>query len=105
MRNWRARLLVGFMLVAIMLATVAGPVLANDGERGDGFNGRGERIDDRRDGNDNHRDCDFWDCDFNREFDEVEVVFVPVGFWNFHYLWGWFWDDCEVESYGTVDCD
>ena len=70
---------------------------------------------------DRDRDCwdedwAFWVCDRDRndkdrhDFDDVEVVFVPVffSFWNFDPFWGWFWDDgCGFDWDGPVtpaDC-
>lgn len=113
MRNWRARLLVGFMLVAMMLATVAGPVLANDGERGDGFNGRGDRIDDRRDRNDNnrfHNDNFFFVNSFENDdfFDDDDFYYYP--FYYYPFLFGdadveFFCDDDDDDDDGFVECD
>jgi len=78
MKSWKARLLVAFMLVAMLLATVAGPALANDGDRGDGFNGRGDRNDNRQDRNDNnrsHNDGFFFVNSFNNDFFDDDDFF------------------------------
>jgi len=92
MRTWKARLLVGFMLVAMMLATVAGPALANDGKNGNGFNGHGN--------NNNNNDCcgfnnfhhDDFDCCDNDDFDD----FDDFGFFPFISVV----DDVDFENVG-----
>ncbi len=99
MRNWKARLLVGFMLVAMMLATVAGPALANDGDRGDGFNGRGDRHDDRQDRFDN--DNFFFTNSFDN--DDEDFFFFP-------FLFGgadveFFCDNDDDDFDGFAECD
>ena len=74
MRNWKARLLVGFMLVAMMLATVAGPAMANHTERHE------DRIDERQDRNDNdrfHNDSFFFVNSFD---DDDDFFFFPFLF-------------------------
>ena len=70
---------------------------------------------------DRDRDCwdedwHFWACDRDNndnnrhDFDDANVVFVPVffGFWNFDPFWGWFWDNsCGFDWDGPVtplDC-
>ena len=45
---------------------------------------------------DRDRDCwdedwAFWVCDRD-DFDDVQIIFVPVVFWAFDPFWGWFWD-------------
>ncbi len=79
MRNWKARLLVGFMLVAMMLATVAGPAMANHTERHE------DRIDERQDRNDNdrfHNDSFFFVNSFDNDNDDDGLVLLisPFGF-------------------------
>ncbi len=78
MRNWKARLLVGFMLVAMMLATVAGPAMANHTERHE------DKIDNRQDRNDNdrfHNDSFFFVNSFDNDdsFDD-DFFFLPFLF-------------------------
>ena len=114
MRNWKARLLVGFMLVAMMLATVAGPALANDGKQGNGFNGRGNN---NNNNNNRFEDCGWHHCGFERDilfdgFDEnllisgfnfgvpvVYVVEIDVDCDGINDRWDW-WigNDCEIED-------
>ncbi len=79
MRNWKARLLVGFMLVAMMLATVAGPAMANHTERHE------DKIDNRQDRNDNdrfHNDSFFFVNSFDNDdfFDDDDFFFFPFLF-------------------------
>jgi Ni/Co efflux regulator RcnB len=118
MKSWKARLLVGFMLVAMMLVTVAGPALANHTNRHE------NRIDNRQDrhhngwnGWNNHHDNDWnrWNNNHNNndfDFDEEVVFFTPFLFViedidcdgfddDFD---GWIDEDavCEVE-FGLVD--
>jgi hypothetical protein len=93
MKSWKARMLVGFMLVAMMLATIAGPALANDGKNdNDNNHHNGFNI---FDDNDNHHNDDFDfvnfdnndDFDHNDDFDDDDfdfdnndVVFTPFLF-------------------------
>ena len=80
MKSWKARMLVGFMLVAMMLATIAGPALANDGKNVDNHH-NGLNIFDDNDNN-HHNDFDF-DNDFDDDdfdFDNNEVFFTPLFF-------------------------
>ncbi len=77
MRDWKARLLVGFMLVAMMLATVAGPAMANHTERHE------DRIDERQDRNDNdrfHNDSFFFVNSFDNDDDGLVLLISPFGF-------------------------
>ncbi len=119
MKSWKARLLVAFMLVAMLLATVAGPALANDGDRGDGFNGRGDRNDNRQDRNDNnrsHNDGFFFVNSFNNDFfDDNEFFFDDDDFFDDEFfLSPFFFGDADVEFFcddddddfdGFVECD
>jgi hypothetical protein len=104
MSNWKARLLVGFMLVAMMLATVAGPALANDGKNDNDNNhhNNGFNVFDDNDNNHNdfdhnndflvfNNDDDFDDFDhFNNDIND-DFFFSPFttfGFANSCPFWG-----------------
>ena len=86
---WKARLLVGLMLVAIFMA-IAGPAMA-DNDR-DCINRHGDRFCEVDGDRNFHHHGDVDD-----DFDEVEVIFVPVGFWLFDDFWGWYWVTCGFD--------
>ena len=79
--GWKARLLMGLMLLAAMLMTIAGPAMAGDKDHKDRHENRFEnRFDNRFHNFDDcdHHDCDFDDCDFHDcDFDNF---FVPTLF-------------------------
>jgi hypothetical protein len=90
MKSWKARMLVGFMLVAMMLATIAGPALANDVfDNNDNNHHNSFNIFDDNDNN-HHNDFDFDHNDFDDDdfdfddddfdFDNNDVFFTPLFF-------------------------
>jgi len=98
MSIWKARLLALLTMVAMVLAVQAAPALADNNCHW------------------NDRQNEWVNCgsnhgfhhDFDRHFDDVEVFFVPIGFWNFNPFLGWFWDNgCGFDWDGPVtplDC-
>lgn len=75
--GWKARLLTGLMLVAMLMA-VAGPAMAADKDRHENRHDRFENRFDRF--NVDFDDCDFHDCDFeDNDFDE-DFFLVPTLF-------------------------
>ncbi len=91
MRNWRARLLVGFMLVAMMLATVAGPAIADN------------RDDCRR----FHGDL-YCEVDRGDRFDRFDYDYSYYNFYPFYYnFYPYYYNDCGFDWDGPVtpyDC-
>jgi hypothetical protein len=91
--GWKARLLTGLMLVAMLMA-IAGPAMAGDKDNKDRHDQRFEnRFENRFDNVDfddfdcDHHDCDFddfdcdhHDCDFDDDFFVNDFLFVPTLF-------------------------
>ena len=113
MKSWKTRLFMGLMLVAMMLATVAGPAMA-DNDRQDR---REERRDDRQEFREEFREDFFvFDHDFDVDFhdccDDDDFEFDEVGFYPFFTPFFFEVDDVELvcdddddDFDGFVECD